>query len=626
MMVHLIDLFQHAVNITVIAYLASRLQIRWRNGKDIGNPWIAGILYGIFGSLYYLLNLVYVNDTTSDFQALLAGIVSFASGPVAAMITALVLAVTSLLCDPTGAVANLIVIAFATFAGIILHLCFRGFRAHAPSFWQINCIISLFGLLVAGVEISLAALLPPAYHHMSWSQALPLLFYYPGVSLLIYFIIKEDRDRHFETLYDRVTRLPKTERLRSRWQRFIDKRQPFSFVILNVEKMRSINDLYGVHVGDQLLLECSNRIHELLPDKASVCRNNGHDFVVFMPGYDMLQTLIWLVDTKKRLSLPYRIGDNLLQVTFSSGLATYDGDSDDATIDDIIVKAKTALRYAMDSGTNQTVPYESKLTEQWKYRISLEKDLIYALDRNQLQLHYQPQYALDSGKLRGFEALLRWNHPEWGPISPAEFIPLAEDTRLIIPIGEWVLETACTTAMRLNLDKTGETIAVNISAIQLLEPDFPDRVFAILDRTGLPGSQLELELTESTLVRNFEQASAQLNRLKKRGIRLALDDFGVGYSSLSYLRRLPFDLIKIDRSFIEDVERFREDQIVKSIIEWIKELRYGIVAEGLESNEQLYWLKQWNCDIAQGYLFSKPIPEPDLHRKLRQIIALPATS
>lgn len=622
-MVHLFDLHQHAVNILVIAFLVSRLQIRWRNGDDIGNPWIAGVLYGIAGCLCNFPDMWRSQDASAEFHALLAGIVGITSGPLAATIAALLIGGFSLLYNLPGAVANLLVIAGATLIGSILHLLFR---PQAMSFRQLAWVTAMFGLTIAGLEAALTQLLSLAYRSITLTQALPLLFFYPVVSLLIGYIIKEDRDRYYETLFDRVTRLPRTERLRNRWQRLIDKRQPFSFVILNVEKMRSINDLYGVPVGDQLLLECGKRLQEHLPAKASVCRSSEHDFAVFIPGFDMLQTLIWLVDAKKRLSLPYRLGDNLLHVTFGSGLAVFEGENDDATLDDIIVKAKTALRYAVDSGTNQTVPYESKLTEQWQYRISLEKDLIYALERNQLQLHYQPQYALDSGRLRGFEALLRWNHPEWGPISPAEFIPLAEETRLIIPIGAWVLETACSTAMRLNLHESGETVAVNISAVQLLEPDFPDRVFAILDRTGFLAEQLELELTESTLVRNFEQATCQLERLKAQGIRLALDDFGVGYSSLSYLRRLPFDLIKIDRSFIEDVERFREDRIVKSIIEWVKELRYGIVAEGLESNDQLYWLKQWNCDIAQGYLFSQPIPEPELHRKLQPLIPLQGMS
>src|SRR5690606_39072154 len=170
-----------------------------------------------------------------------------------------------------------------------------------------------------------------------------------------------------------------------------------------------------------------------------------------------------------------------------------------ATVDELCLKADTALRYAMANGPDQTVPYEDRLTEQMRYRTSLEKDLGFALERGQFQLHYQPQYELATGKLRGFEALLRWNHPDWGAVSPAEFIPIAEESRLIVPIGEWVLKTACSTAMRMNLNETGATIAVNVSAVQLLESDFPDRVHEILRMTGLRGERLELELTESML-------------------------------------------------------------------------------------------------------------------------------
>lgn len=254
-----------------------------------------------------------------------------------------------------------------------------------------------------------------------------------------------------------------------------------------------------------------------------------------------------------------------------------------------------------------------KPAEQGSEQTHMEIFLRTSIQEGQLSLHYQPQYNLQIGSLRGFEALIRWNHPKLGSVKPMDFIPLAEETRLIIPIGEWVLQEACRALQQIAPSPSKLTISVNISAVQLMDMQFLDRVKKVLADTGLDPSRLELELTESKLISSLEMASLQLKNLQLLGIQVALDDFGIGYSSLNYLRKLPFDIIKIDKCFIDDIGQIHEQEVFSSMIQLIKQLRYKIVAEGIESYDQLSFLKKVNCDFAQGYLFSEPVPEDQLY-------------
>jgi len=620
-MIHLSNLLQNFVNILVFIMIANRVYGWTLHWNEPARRVVIGAMFGVAGLLSMQMPIQAGVGITVDMKGVLAGLSGLLGGPLSAFIAVLLIGGYRIYVGGAGMLPGLICILLVAGIGALLRHQYMKQSLPLRRIWWAPV---LFGWMIAVMQLALTALFPAEIRNTLLQQfTIPLLLVYPAACLILHYFLTIEWVKLMDAQLDRVTRLPSSDFLKKRWQQMIARRQPFALVILNVERLRNVNDLHGVQAANELLRECGNRLRQYVPAGATICRYNGRDFAVTLPHYDILQSLIWLVDTKKLLSAPYPVQDNLCLVSFSSGLAVYEGE--DATVDELCLKADTALRYAMDNGPDQTVPYEDRLTEQLRYRTSLEKDLGFALERDQFQLHYQPQYELETGRLRGFEALIRWNHPDWGAISPAEFIPLAEETRLIIPIGEWVLKTACSMAMRMNLNDTGTTIAVNVSAVQLLEPDFPDRVHEILSSTGLRGERLELELTESTLVQSFEQASKQLLRIKQWGIRLALDDFGVGYSSLSYLRRMPFDLIKIDRSFIEDIGRSHDDRMTKSLIDWVKELRYGILAEGLESHDQLYWLKQWKCDFAQGYLFSRPIPEPDLQRQLRSSISIPPT-
>ncbi len=616
-MMHAPDLLQNFINIFFLILLAKRIYPFAARRIQLREHWVVGLLFGLAGVLTMMMPISAGEGITVDLKAVMAGMSGLIGGPMAAVISFAGIGTYRAVLGGAGMLPGLVCIVSAALAGSVLHGLIRKKEHGMMKLWWVPV---LFGWFIAVTQLLTTAMFPSGIQQELLRQfTFPLMLLYPVSAFVLHYFMNVDWIRYQQQLFDPITGLPRTALIQPVWRRKMKQGKPFALVLLNLERLRSVNDMHGVNAGNALLRESGERLLRNVPAGANVSRHDGHDFAVFLPSSDMLQTLIWLVEAKHKLSEPYPLEGSPYQATFSSGLAVYEGGK--MSFEELVLHAETAIRHAMDKGLNQTVPYEDRLIEQFRYRTSLEKDLRFALGRNQLSLHYQPQYEIETGKLRGFEALLRWSHPDWGPISPAEFIPLAEETRLIIPIGDWVLETACQMAMKLNLNETGATIAVNISAVQLHEPDFPDKVKAILQKNGLKPAALELELTESTMVSSFETAADQLGRLKACGVRLALDDFGVGYSSLSYLRRLPFDVIKMDRSFIEDIGRSRDDRMTKSIIDWIRELRYGIVAEGLESYDQLYWLKQWKCDIAQGYLFSKPMKEEDLMHYLRQKIS-----
>jgi diguanylate cyclase (GGDEF)-like protein len=620
-MIHMSSLMQNFANVIVFILIANRVSPYILSRKNPGKEILIGILFGLAGLISMLLSVHHSgpmaenHGVTIDLKAVISGMSGVIGGPVSALAAFILMGSFRIAVGGMGMIPGLLVMAICAATGAWLHVRYRN---RDISFRKIWWGPVLFGLFVSAAQLASLWMFAPDVRTALFREfTIPLVIVFPLTALLFHYFMSVEWIRHHDSLFDRVTQLPRWELASGKFNRWINRRQSFSLVILNAERLRSVVDMHGLAACNSVLLESAERIQAYLPAGGTLSRMAGQEFAVLLPDFNILQSLIWIVEVKKKLADPYTADNQTVRMTFSTGLAVYEGTS--TTLDELLLQAQTALRHAMDSGTNQTVPYESRLTEQLRYRTSLEKDLGFALERRQLELHYQPQYELASGKLRGFEALLRWQHPDWGTISPEEFIPLAEETRLIIPIGRWVLETACDMAAKLNESFPRATIAVNVSAVQLLERDFPDQVAAVLASSGLQSERLEIELTESTMVRSFEQAAEQLLLLKKLGVRLALDDFGVGYSSLSYLRRLPFDLIKIDRSFIEDIGRSRDDRMTKSIIDWVRELRYGIVAEGLESYDQLYWLRQWKCDIAQGYLFSRPMPEEDLFRYLSRI-------
>ncbi len=421
--------------------------------------------------------------------------------------------------------------------------------------------------------------------------------------------------RQRELNVDDITRLQPFKPFKAKLQKQIRTRTPFVLTLIHIDKFKTINAFNSIAVKHELIKQISKRLTQWLPAGSSACRLEGEEFLICMtdPSKKKLPEIdaeFWN-EMQTLLSSPYLIEHQLCHVTISTGMTTYIGDN--MTVDQILPHAYAALQLAQESGVNHTAQYHEKLTEQIRHRTLIEVYLRTALQEGQLSLHYQPQYELQTGTLRGFEALMRWNHPVLGSIPPCDFIPVAEETRLIIPMGEWALRQACETLQRLSPAPSNLTISVNISGIQLLDEHFPTQVSNAITGSGLLAERLELEMKESTLISSLDIAERQLKSLQKLGVRLALDDFGTDYSSMNnYLRRLPFHLIKIDKSFIQDIGNDSEQELTESMIHFIKQLRYGIVAEGLETYEQLVYMKKFRCDFGQGYLFSKPLPDDQL--------------
>jgi diguanylate cyclase (GGDEF)-like protein len=405
---------------------------------------------------------------------------------------------------------------------------------------------------------------------------------------------------------------------------------------VDLDRFKRINDNLGRLVGDTLLKTVGQRLKDVAtsakwtssdptskaPLRFMVARLGGDEFVVFVSGVsDDLQIVTIADEVRTRLAEPFDFQDHHLVVTPSIGIAVYPSDSDE--VEDLLVKAEMAMYLAKDQGRNAHAFFGQSMAVRSLRRLSIESDMRRALTNGDFQVFYQPKLELASGAISGVEALLRWNHPEQGYIPPDKFIPVAEESGLIIPLGAWVLREVCQQIQRWTTSGFDQlTAAVNVSAQQFMRDDFVDTVLATLKDARVPGERLELEITETLLMKNVGQTTATLNRLRGAGIALSIDDFGTGYSSLGYLRRLPVCALKIDRSFVKDLIR-QEDAtaICAAIIAMARELKLTAIAEGVERNEQLLFLQRHQCEQAQGYLIGKPMPATELEPMLRQSVA-----
>jgi predicted signal transduction protein with EAL and GGDEF domain len=359
--------------------------------------------------------------------------------------------------------------------------------------------------------------------------------------------------------------------------------------------------------------------HEAEEGFENTARLGGDEFTVLLPEVRRSEDAAAVADRILRaLSQPLTLADHEVLVTPSIGIAIYPQDGDDP--DTLITNADTAMYHAKRQGRNQYRFYDATLNEAALRRLRMETQLRKAVERNELRVHYQPQVDLESGHACGVEALVRWQSPVLGAVSPADFIPLAEESGLIVGIGEWVLRQACAQARTWRDDGIAlERMAVNISVLQFVQPGFVELVRAILQETGLEAGALELEVTESLLMKDPDGAVRTLNELKAIGVQLAIDDFGTGYSSLSRLKQLPIDRLKIDRSFVRDVPASQDDvAIAMAVIAMAGSMGLKVVAEGVETAEQLEFLREKRCDEVQGYLLSRPVPVPEATDFLRR--------
>jgi diguanylate cyclase (GGDEF)-like protein/PAS domain S-box-containing protein len=388
-------------------------------------------------------------------------------------------------------------------------------------------------------------------------------------------------------------------------------------LFLDLDGFKHINDSLGHAVGDQVLQSVANRLVASVRDTDTVCRQGGDEFVILLDEIRQPQDAAHVAETlRAALTMPHLIGGHELHVTLSIGITVYPDDGID--VDTLMQNADTAMYHAKASGRNNYQFFRADMNARAVRRLFVESSLRRALKQGEFRLHYQPKIDLASGMMTGAEALIRWQDPDLGLVMPAQFVPIAEENGLIVPVGRWVLREACRQVQAwLDSGLRAVPVSVNISAVEFRHEDFLDGVAMILKETGLAPHYLELELTESILMHDVESSALVLEALKAMGVQLAIDDFGTGYSSLSYLKRFPIDTLKIDQSFVRDIVTHAGDAtIVDAVIGMGRNLKQRVIAEGVETHEQLEFLQAHQCDVGQGFHFSHPVPAKDFARLL----------
>jgi diguanylate cyclase (GGDEF)-like protein len=379
-------------------------------------------------------------------------------------------------------------------------------------------------------------------------------------------------------------------------------------LFLDLDGFKHINDSLGHPIGDKLLQSIAKCLVNCVRSSDTVSRQGGDEFVVLLSEMEQSEdAAISALRMLQAVAEPHSIDHHDLHVTTSIGVSVYPDDGKDA--ETLIKNADTAMYQAKENGRQSYQFFKPAMNVRAVERQSIEENLRRALERQEFLLHYQPKINLRTGEITGAEALIRWTHPTRGPVSPAQFIPIAEDCGLILPIGQWVLREACKQARAwVDAGLPLATMAVNISSMEFRDDSFLESVFTTLKETGLDPKSLELELTESVLMKRAESAASVLKTLRASGVQIAVDDFGTGYSSLSYLRKFPIDALKIDQSFVRQITTARDDTtIVTAVISMGRSLNLRVVAEGVETQEELEFLREHQCDEAQGYYFSRPV-------------------
>ena len=409
---------------------------------------------------------------------------------------------------------------------------------------------------------------------------------------------------HHDALTNLANRLLFHDRLQRAMAETDRTGQPMALLYIDLDRFKSVNDMLGHSNGDDVLVQTAARMQEATRRIDTVARLGGDEFAVVQPRCLSPQGAATLSSRLLRLiQQPILIGAHPVSVSASIGIAIYPQDG--STVEELLQNADLALYRAKQARGSSFCFFEPEMDRRLQERRALEIELQETLKNNQLYLHYQPQFSTNTLELEGFEALVRWQHPQQGNIPPSDFIPLAEETGLILSIGRWVMMAACLEAASW---PRPYRIAVNISAVQVQHGSLAETVSEVLRDTGLPPEQLELEVTESLFLGNLDAIATTLRDLKRLGVHITLDDFGTGYSSLGYLRRFPFDTIKIDRSFITPLGQDPQaDAIVQSIVALSHSLKMNVIAEGIETETQLSALQSTGCDQVQGYLLGRPV-------------------
>lgn len=436
---------------------------------------------------------------------------------------------------------------------------------------------------------------------------------------------KKDTEKKLKNLafYDPLTGLPNRvfflERLNEALITSQRHRNRTALLFIDLDRFKDVNDTLGHNAGDELIIQASRRIRRCLRQSDTVARLGGDEFTVILTEISNEASIAYIAQQIiEQLCEPFMIYGTEVYIGASVGISVYPDDSDSS--ETLLKNADTAMYHAKDNGRGNFQFYRDEMNARMLRRVTLERNLRHALENDEFVLHYQPRYSLPEAKIIGMEALVRWNHPKEGLVPPSEFIPLAEETNLIIPLGEWVLHTACAQAKAWEHEGLGSyRMAVNLSSRQFQQLDLIQQVRNALQHCHMDPTLLELEITESIVMKNPEEVASLLAAIRRLGVHISIDDFGTGYSSLAYLKKFPINALKIDRSFVNDLPDDNDDvAIVESIIGMTRSLGIEVVAEGVETPEQVEFLQSRGCKEVQGYYFSKPLPPKEMSELLRK--------
>lgn len=472
------------------------------------------------------------------------------------------------------------------------------------------------------------------YIYAGWNGWLIHLADVAGMTLLtvplLHFAVTDLRNReaterrlHDLAFHDQLTGLPNREKFQQSLETSIEAARlagiQLAVLFINLDRFKNVNDTFGHTFGDRLLMEAAERLKNGLNSGASVSRQEGDKFTVTIEDAGQSSYVEMVVQKIVYLfSKPFSIDGHELRVGCSIGISRYPQDGDDPIT--LMKNAATAMSRAKDYGTNGYRFYTAEMNDAVIQKLVMEEWMNKALEQDEFVLYFQPQVDIFDHRLNGMEALIRWNHPRLGFISPGDFIPLAEETGLIIPIGKWVLRTACMQNKAWQLAGFPPLkMAVNISPVQFYQNDFVQVVLEALQDSGLESQYLELEITEGIAMYQLDQVIDKLNTLRELGVHISIDDFGTGFSSLNYLKKLPIDKLKIAQQFVRDITDDPDDAaIVQAIMAMAQSLKLNVIAEGVETEDQLSFLLDVKCREIQGYIYSKPVPADEFYALLQR--------
>ena len=430
----------------------------------------------------------------------------------------------------------------------------------------------------------------------------------------------------YDALHDTLTSIPNRTLLLDRIRQSLVRRKrypktSFAIIFIDLDRFRLVNESLGHIHGDELLQLISARLKETIPIGDTVARLGGDEFSILLQDIDSVRDVeVIAKDIQNSFSKPFFLGDKEVFASASMGIAH--SDNNYKTPEEILRDSELAMYRAKRDGKSQSIVFQPQFRQSSLSPIDLDTDLRRALDRDEMELHYQPIISMRDRTISGFEALLRWSHRSRGVISPNEFIPLAEETGLIYDLGQWVLGKACKQIAAWNKSKEKEDqleISINLSSRQFSDPNLVEGIVENIEKSGFNAEFLKIEITESALMQNAQRSVSMLNQLKDLNIKVCVDDFGTGYSSLSYLHTFPIDTLKIDRSFVHDMSRnFRNMEIIRTIIMLAHNLKLDVIAEGVETGEQDAQLSALGCQFAQGFYFSRPLNSSDAALLIQQ--------